>query len=59
MHKYIIFKKQSHINKLHDAFIDNNEGEIKGGSNKFFINIGSNLDLSFSLFNLHQKWIFY
>ena len=45
--KDIICKKQSHINKLPDVFIDNN-GEYKAdetteGLNTFFTNIGSNL----------------
>ena len=47
MLKNIICKKQSHINKLPDVFIDNNreykEDEITEGLNTFLTNIGSNL----------------
>ena len=45
--KHIICKKQSHINKLPDVFIDNNRehkaDETTEGLNTFFTNIGSNL----------------
>ena len=47
MLKNIICKKQSHINKLPDVFIDNNReykaDETTKGFNTFFTNIGSNL----------------
>ena len=47
MPKNIICKKQSHINKLPDVFIDNNReykaDETTEGFNTFFTNIGSNL----------------
>ena len=46
VHKNITCKKQSHINKLPDVFIDNREykeDEITEGFNTFFTNIGSNL----------------
>ena len=47
MLKDIICRKQSHINKLPDVFIDNNReykaDETTEGFNTFFTNIGSNL----------------
>ena len=47
MLKNIICKKQSHINKLPDVFIDNNRDykadETTEWLNTFFTNIGSNL----------------
>ena len=46
MLKNIICRKQSHINKLPDVFIDNNReykvNETTEGFNTFFTNIGSN-----------------
>ena len=47
MLKNIICRKQSHINKLPDVFIDNNReykaDEIIEGINAFLASIGSNL----------------